>query len=75
MSPFPSHFVPRPRLTDPCRGEDVTVVVVEAAAGFGKSVLAAELVERWGAVPVEVPLEEGPVTAQLLGGGLRAAGR
>jgi DNA-binding SARP family transcriptional activator/ATP/maltotriose-dependent transcriptional regulator MalT len=73
MSPFPSHFVPRPRLTDPCRGEDVTVVVVEAAAGFGKSVLAAELVERWGAVPVEVPLEEGPVTAQLLAGRLRAA--
>jgi len=45
---------------------------VEAAGGFGKSVLAAELVEAWGAVPVEVVLEGG-VSAQLLAGRLRAA--
>jgi Bacterial transcriptional activator domain len=41
MGRLPSHHVPRPRLTDQCRGADVVVVVVEAAAGYGKSVLAA----------------------------------
>jgi DNA-binding SARP family transcriptional activator len=73
MSPLPPHHVARPRLTDRCRGEDALVIVVEAAAGYGKSVLASELVEVWGAVPVEVLLEEGPVSGQLLAGRLRAA--
>jgi DNA-binding SARP family transcriptional activator/ATP/maltotriose-dependent transcriptional regulator MalT len=49
------------------------VVVVEAAGGFGKSVLAAELVDRWGVVPIEVLLEEGGVSASLLASRLRAA--
>src|SRR5579871_2446514 len=72
MSRLPPHHVARPRLTDRCRGED-SLVVVEAAAGYGKSVLGAELVDRWGAVPIEVWLEEGPVSAPLLVGRLRAA--
>ncbi|HSC01808.1 MAG TPA: BTAD domain-containing putative transcriptional regulator [Solirubrobacteraceae bacterium] len=73
MGRLPSHHVPRPRLTDRCRGEDVVVVVVEAAAGYGKSVLAAELVEVWGSVGVEALLEEGGVSAELLAARLRAA--
>lgn len=73
MSRLPSHHVPRPRLTDQCRGDDVVVVVVEAAAGYGKSVLAAELVEVWGSVGVEALLEEGGVSAELLAARLRAA--
>ena len=44
----------------------MTVVVVEAAAGYGKSVLGAELVEAWGAVPVDVLLEPAEVSAELL---------
>ena len=68
---LPAHHVPRPRLTDRCRDE--RVVAVEAAGGYGKSVLAAELVEVWGVVPVEVMLEEGGVSASLLASRLRAA--
>ncbi|HJS97182.1 MAG TPA: hypothetical protein VJ741_23135, partial [Solirubrobacteraceae bacterium] len=49
------------------------VVVVEAAAGYGKSVLAAELAEVWGSVGVEALLEEGGVSAELLAARLRAA--
>jgi DNA-binding SARP family transcriptional activator len=73
MSRLPSHHVPRPRLTDACRAEDVAVVVVEAAAGYGKSVLGAELVEVWRAVPVEVLLEPAEVSAELLVARLHAA--
>jgi LuxR family maltose regulon positive regulatory protein len=73
MSRLPPHHIARPRLTDRCRDENVLVVVVEAAAGYGKSVLAAELVDTWGLVPVEVLLEEGPVSGRLLAGRLRAA--
>ncbi len=69
---LPSHHVARPRLTDPLRTA-VGPVVVEAAAGYGKSVLAAELVAQWECVPVVVVLEEGPVSAKLLAGRLRAA--
>ena len=68
---LPAHHVDRPRLTDACRGE--RIVVVEASAGYGKSVLGAELVETWSVVPVEVLLEEGGVSAQLLASRLRAA--
>ena len=53
---LPAHHVPRPRLTDSCRDE--RVVTVEAAGGDGKSVLAAELVDAWGVVPVEVLLDQ-----------------
>lgn len=68
---LPSYFVSRPRLTDPCRDE--RVVVLEASAGYGKSVLAAELVGVWGAVPVDVVLEDGGVPAPILASRLRAA--
>ena len=71
MSRLPSHHIRRLRLTDKCRGEQV--VVVEAAGGYGKTVFAAELVDVWGAVPIEVLLDEGGVSAQLLTGRLRAA--
>jgi DNA-binding SARP family transcriptional activator len=73
MSRLPSHHVPRPRLTDRCAGADVSIVVVEAAAGYGKSVLAAELVEVWGSVPIEVVLEPVEVSADLLAARLHAA--
>jgi ATP/maltotriose-dependent transcriptional regulator MalT len=73
MSRLPPHHIPRPRLTEPFAREEVPIVVVEAAAGYGKSVLAAELVDAWGAVPVEVLLEEGGVSAELLAARLRAA--
>ncbi len=71
MSRLPPHHVPRPRLTDRCAG--AAVVVVEAAAGYGKTVLGAELVEGWGVVPVEVLLEPGELSAGLLAARLRAA--
>jgi ATP/maltotriose-dependent transcriptional regulator MalT len=68
---LPSHHVSRPRLIDSCRDE--RLVVLEASAGYGKSVLAAELLNAWGSVPVDVVLEEGGVTASLLASRLRAA--
>lgn len=68
---LPSYFVSRPRLTSPCRDE--RVIVLEASAGYGKSVLAAELVSVWGAVPVDVVLEDGGVPAPILASRLRAA--
>jgi DNA-binding SARP family transcriptional activator len=71
MGRLPSHHVRRPRLTSRCAGAEV--VVVEAAAGYGKSVFAAELVDAWGAVAIDVLLEEGSVSAQLLVGRLHAA--
>jgi DNA-binding SARP family transcriptional activator len=70
---LPSHYVSRLRLTGPC--QDERVVVLEASAGYGKSVLAGELVIAWGAVPVEVVLEEAGVSASLLASRLRAAVR
>ena len=71
MSRLPPHHVPRPRLTDRCAG--ASVVVVEAAAGYGKTVLGAELVESWGAVPIEVLLEPDQLSGELLAARLRAA--
>ena len=68
---LPPHYVPRPRLTGRCA--DAPVVVVEASAGYGKSVLGAELVASWGAVPVTVVLERDEVPAPLLVARLRAA--
>ena len=70
-SRLPAHHISRPRLTALCEGE--RVVVVEAAGGYGKSVLAAELGDAWGAVPIWVLLEEGGVTARLLVARLRLA--
>jgi LuxR family transcriptional regulator, maltose regulon positive regulatory protein len=68
---LPSYYVSRPRLLDYCRDE--RVVVLEASAGYGKSVLAADLLNAWGAVPVDVVLEDGGVSAPLLASRLRAA--
>src|SRR6202034_2425244 len=71
MRRLPPHHVPRPRLTDRCQYQQV--VVVEAAAGYGKSVLSVELTERWRAVGIEVVLEHGGVPAGFLMARLRAA--
>jgi len=68
---LPSHHIRRPRLTSPCVAKNV--VLLEAAGGYGKSVLAAELADTWGAVAVEVLLEEGPVSGQLFASRLKAA--
>ena len=71
MRSLPAHHVARPRLTARCL--EHRVVVVEAAGGFGKSVFAAELVDAWGLVGVEVALHEGGVPAKVLVARLRAA--
>ncbi|HLK44740.1 MAG TPA: hypothetical protein VKT18_02070, partial [Acidimicrobiales bacterium] len=68
---LPPHFIPRPRLTRRC--EHAQVVVVEAAAGCGKSVLGLELAAHWGSVPVVVLLERAEVSAPLLVARTRAA--
>jgi ATP/maltotriose-dependent transcriptional regulator MalT len=73
MGRLPPYHVARPRLSDQCRADDARVIVLEAPAGYGKSVLAAELVDVWGSVPVELILEEGPVSGRLLAGRMRAA--
>ncbi|HTX01775.1 MAG TPA: hypothetical protein VMD59_23535, partial [Acidimicrobiales bacterium] len=41
-------------------------MVIEAAAGYGKSVLAAELVDRWNSIGISVQLEHDGVGASLL---------
>ena len=70
MSRLPPHHVSRPRLTSQCL--DAGVVVVEAAAGYGKTVFAAELVDARRSVGVEVVLHEGGGPARLLAARLRA---
>jgi DNA-binding SARP family transcriptional activator len=52
---------------------DASLVVIEAAGGYGKSVLAAELVDGWRALPIWVALESDAVSARLLAARLRAA--
>lgn len=71
MGGLPPYHVRRPRLTSPCMS--ASVVVVEAAAGYGKTVLGAELADAWRSVAVEVTLHEGGVPAQLFAARLRAA--
>ena len=71
MSRLPPHHIRRPRLTSRCL--DAGVVVVEAAAGYGKTVFAAELVDARRSVGIEVVLHEGGVPAQLFAARLRAA--
>ncbi len=71
MSRLPPHHVRRPRLTQLCA--DQQVVVVEAAGGYGKSVLGAELVDHWGTVGIDVSLDHGGVTAPLLAARLHTA--
>ena len=71
MRRLPPHHVPRPRLTDRCA--NYQVIVVEAAGGYGKTVLGTELVDRWRAVGIDVQLEHEGMTAPLLAARLRAA--
>jgi DNA-binding SARP family transcriptional activator len=71
MRRLPPYHVPRPRLTDRCAGE--SLVIVEAAGGYGKSVLGVELVDSWRAVGIEVSLDEGGVPAPLLAARMHAA--
>ncbi|HTW06420.1 MAG TPA: BTAD domain-containing putative transcriptional regulator [Acidimicrobiales bacterium] len=71
MYSLPPYHVPRRRLTERCAG--YKVVVVEAAGGYGKSVLGAELVADWCAVGIEVQLDTPGTDANLLVGRLRAA--
>jgi DNA-binding SARP family transcriptional activator/ATP/maltotriose-dependent transcriptional regulator MalT len=73
MNRLPPHHVPRPRLTGRCAG--YRVVVVEAAAGYGKSVLSAELVDYWRSVGIDVQLEHAGVTSPLLAARLYQAAR
>jgi ATP/maltotriose-dependent transcriptional regulator MalT/DNA-binding SARP family transcriptional activator len=68
---LPPHHIARPRLTKPCLAAGV--VVVEAAAGYGKTVLGTELAEAWRSVAIEVVLHEGGVPAHLFAARLRAA--
>jgi DNA-binding SARP family transcriptional activator/ATP/maltotriose-dependent transcriptional regulator MalT len=70
-SRLPSHHISRARLAKPLA--DARLVVIEAAGGYGKSVLAAELVDLWGALPIWVALEADPVSGRLLAARLRAA--
>ena len=71
MSRLPPHHIRRPRLTNGCLA--ASVVVVEAGAGYGKTVFGAELVDAWRLVAIEVVLHEGGVSAQLFAARLRAA--
>lgn len=71
MSRLPPHHIRRPRLTSQCL--EANVVVVEAGAGYGKTVFGAELVDVWRSVAIEVVLHEGGVPAQLFAARLRAA--
>jgi DNA-binding SARP family transcriptional activator/tetratricopeptide (TPR) repeat protein len=48
-------------------------VVVEAAAGYGKTVLGTELADLWRSVAIEVVLHEGGMPAQLFAARLRTA--
>src|SRR6202050_5247174 len=71
MRRLPPYHVPRPRLTDRCTQQ--SLVVVEAAGGYGKSVLAVEPVDSWRAVGIDVALEPGGVPGALLAARLHAA--
>lgn len=64
MRRLPEYHVPRRRLTERCLNE--RVVVGEAAGGYGKSVLGAELAGAWWSVGIDVQLDHGPVSANLL---------
>jgi hypothetical protein len=71
LSRLPPHHIRRPPLTTQCLG--ASVVVVEAGAGYGKTVFGAELTDIWRSVPIEVVLHEGGVPAELFAARLRAA--
>jgi ATP/maltotriose-dependent transcriptional regulator MalT len=68
---LPPHHIRRPRLT--AQSQPASVVVVEAAAGYGKTVLGAELADSWRSVAIEVLMHEGGMPAELFAARLRAA--
>ncbi len=70
MRTLPAHHIPRARLVSAVLSE--RVVVVEAGGGYGKTTLAAEIVEGWGAIGIEVPLHHGAGSAGLLTARLRS---
>ncbi len=70
MRTLPAHHIPRPRLATAVSQQ--RVVVIEAGGGYGKTTLAAEIVDAWGAVAVEVTLHEGTGSAALLATRLRS---
>ncbi len=70
MRTLPAHHIPRPRLVSAVLQE--RVVVVEAGGGYGKTTLAAEIVEGWNAVEIEVPLHHSAGSAGLLAARLRS---
>lgn len=71
MRRLPPYHVPRERITDVCSGH--RVVVIEAAGGYGKTVLGTELVRSWRSVGIEVELDYAGMHANLLAARLRAA--
>ena len=71
MSRLPRTTSRGPRLAGSC-GEH-QVVVVEAAGGYGKTVLATELIGHWQTVGIEVRLDHAGVTAALLAARLHEA--
>lgn len=71
MSRLPPHHIRRPRLISQCL--QAGVVVVEAGAGYGKTVFGAELADAWRSVAIDVVLNEGGVPARLFAARLRAA--
>ena len=75
MALLPPHHLARRRLISAAEG--VAVLVVEAGAGYGKTTLAAAIVEDRRAVEVEVTLHEGVAAESFtarLEAGLRRAG-
>ena len=73
MHRLPPFHVPRPRLTERCAHNQV--VVVEAAAGYGKTVFGTELVDSWRMVGIEVQVDHSPMPVLLLASRLRAAAK
>jgi DNA-binding SARP family transcriptional activator len=70
MRSLPAHHIPRPRLVSAVKAE--RVVVVEAGGGYGKTTLAAEIVDGWSTVEIEVALDEGGGGAALFVSRLRS---
>lgn len=71
MWSLPAHHIPRARLARAVSEQNV--VVIEAGGGYGKTTLAAEIVDVWGAIEIEVTLHEGAASAALLATRLRSA--
>ena len=71
MRSLPAHHIPRPRLANAVSQQQV--VVIEAGGGYGKTTLAAEIVDVWGAVEIDVTFHEGTGSAALLTARLRSA--